>query len=70
MPESQPSKKRGGHAYGRRNLQLSNVAEPGELCLYAGHAIGRFSSSSMRFDSHQACVCLLYTSDAADSSRV
>lgn len=56
MSEAQPSKKRGGHAYGRRNLQLSNVAEPGALCIYAGHAIGRFSCSSMRFDSHQACV--------------
>ena len=33
-----PAKKRGGHAYGRRNLQLSNTAEEGELCLYAGHS--------------------------------
>jgi len=56
MAEAQPSKKVGGHAYGRRNLQLSNTAEEGELCLYSGHAIGRFSSTSMRFDSHQACV--------------
>ena len=56
MSESQPAKKRGGHAYGRRNLQLSNTAEEGELCLYAGHSVGRFSSVSMRFDSHQACV--------------
>ena len=56
MSEAQPAKKRGGHAYGRRNLQLSNTAEEGELCLYAGHSIGRFSSTSMRFDSHQACV--------------
>ena len=56
MPESQPSKKRGGHAYGRRNQQMSNVAEPGTLCIYSGHSIGRFSDSSMRFDSHQACV--------------
>jgi len=56
MPEAQPSKKVGGHTYGRRNLQLSNTAEEGELCLYSGHAIGRFSSTSMRFDSHQACV--------------
>ena len=56
MPEAQPSRKVGGHAYGRRNLQLSNTAEPGTLCLYSGHGIGRFSDSSMRFDSHQACV--------------
>jgi hypothetical protein len=56
MSEAQPAKRRGGHAYGRRNLQLSNTAEEGELCLYAGHSVGRFSSSSMRFDSHQACV--------------
>ena len=56
MAEAQPSKKVGGHTYGRRNLQLSNTAEEGELCLYSGHSIGRFSSTSMRFDSHQACV--------------
>ena len=56
MPEAQPSRKVGGHTYGRRNLQLSNTAEPGTLCLYSGHGIGRFSDSSMRFDSHQACV--------------
>ena len=56
MPESQPSKKRGGHAYGRRHLQISNTAEEGELCLYTGHSLGRFSSHSMRYDSHQACV--------------
>jgi len=56
MAEAKPSNKVGGHAYGRRNLQLSNTAEEGELCLYSGHAIGRFSSTSMRFDSHQACV--------------
>ncbi len=56
MAESRPSDKVGGHAYGRRNLQLSNTAEEGELCIYSGHSIGRFSSTSMRFDSHQACV--------------
>ena len=56
MSEAQPSRKVGGHAYGRRNLQLSNTAEEGTLCLYSGHSIGRFSSTSMRFDSHQACV--------------
>ena len=56
MPESQPSKKVGGHTYGRRNLNMSNTAEEGALCLYSGHSIGRFSSSSMRYDSHQACV--------------
>lgn len=27
MPESQPSKKVGGHTYGRRNLNMSNTAE-------------------------------------------
>ena len=56
MAEAQPSKKRGGHAYGRRNLQISNTAEEGELCIYYGHSIGRFSSHSMRYDSHAACV--------------
>ena len=56
MAEAQPSKKVGGHAYGRRHLQISNTAEEGELCLYTGHSLGRFSSHSMRFDSHQACV--------------
>ena len=54
MAESQPKRKVGGHAYGRRNADLSNTAEEGTLCLYSGHAIGRFSSSSMRYDSHQA----------------
>ncbi len=56
MAESQPSKKRGGHAYGRRNQQMSNTAEEGDLCLYTGHSLGRFSAHSMRYDSHQACV--------------
>lgn len=56
MTEAQPSKRTGGHAYGRRNLQLSNTAEEGEMCLYTGHSLGRFSNKSMRFDSHQACV--------------
>ncbi len=56
MSEAQPSKKVGGHAYGRRNLQMSNTAEEGELCIYTGHSLGRFSSHSMRYDSHQACV--------------
>ena len=56
MAEAQPAKRRGGHTYGRRNLELSNTAEEGELCLYIGHSLGRFSSKSMRFDSHQACT--------------
>ena len=56
MSEANPSNKRGGHAYGRRNQQMSNTAEEGELCLYIGHSLGRFSSTSMRYDSHQACV--------------
>lgn len=56
MKESQPSKKVGGHAYGRRKLNLSNTAEEGTLCIYTGHSIGKFSSTSMRYDSHQACV--------------
>jgi hypothetical protein len=56
MAEAQPSKKVGGHTYGRRNVQMSNTAEEGELCLYSGHSIGRFSATSMRYDSHQACV--------------
>ena len=56
MAEAKPSKKRGGHAYGRRVTQLSNTAEEGELCLYTGHSLGRFSTHSMRYDSHQACT--------------
>jgi hypothetical protein len=56
MAEAKPNNKRGGHAYGRRHMQMSNTAEEGELCLYTGHSLGRFSSHSMRFDSHQACV--------------
>jgi len=59
MSEAQPSKKVGGHAYGRRkprDRQLSNTAEEGELCIYTGHALGRFSSHSMRYDSHAACT--------------
>ena len=56
MAEAQPSKKRGGHAYGRRVRQMSNTAEEGELCLYSGHSLGRFSTHSMRYDSHAACV--------------
>ena len=58
MTESQPAKKKGGYTYGRRaaNRQLSNTAEESVLCIYHGHSLGRFSSASMRFDSHQACV--------------
>ena len=56
MAEAQPSKKVGGHAYGRRIRQMSNTAEEGELCIYSGHSLGRFSSHSLRYDSHQACV--------------
>ena len=56
MAEAQPSKKVGGHAYGRRVRQMSNTAEEGELCLYSGHSLGRFSTHSMRYDSHAACV--------------
>ena len=56
MAEAIPSKKVGGHAYGRRVRQMSNTAEEGELCLYTGHSLGRFSTHSMRYDSHQACV--------------
>ena len=56
MAEAQPNKRRGGHAYGRRHMQMSNTAEEGELCIYSGHSLGRFSSHSMRYDSHQACV--------------
>ena len=56
MAEAQPSNKRGGHAYGRRLMQMSNTAEEGELCLYTGHSPGRFANHSFRFDSHQACV--------------
>ena len=56
MSEARPSRKVGGHAYGRRHLQLSNTAEEGELCIYTGHSISRFSTHSMRYDSHQACT--------------
>ena len=55
MSEAKPSNK-GGHPYGRRHTQMSNVAVEGELCLYTGHSLGRFSSHSMRYDSHQACT--------------
>lgn len=54
MTESKPSSTPG--PYGKRNKQMSNTAEEGELCIYTGHSMGRFSSHSMRFDSHQACV--------------
>ena len=54
MSEAKP--KGTGHAYGRRNLQLSNTSEEGELCIYSGHSVRRFSASSMRYDSHQACT--------------
>ena len=56
MSEAQPSRKTGGHAYGRRHQTMSNTAEEGELCIYTGHSLGKFSSHSMRYDSHQACV--------------
>ena len=56
MSEAKPTKRRGGHAYGRRNQTMSNTAEQGELCIYTGHSLGQFSSHSMRYDSHQACV--------------
>ena len=36
--------------------RMTNTAEEGELCIYTGHSIGRFSNSSMRYDSHQACT--------------
>jgi hypothetical protein len=44
MSEAQPSKKTGGHAYGRRHQTMSNTAEEGELCIYTGHSLGRFST--------------------------
>lgn len=40
----------------RRNHDLTNTSVEGELCIYTGHSLGRFSSSSMRYDSHNACV--------------
>ena len=55
MAEAQPSKKK-NHPYGRRKATISNTAEEGQLCIYSGHGIGRYSDSSMRYDSHQACV--------------
>ena len=42
--------------FSRRFENLSNTSVEGELCLYTGHSLGRFSSSSMRYDSHNACV--------------
>ena len=42
--------------YSRRFQNLSNTSVEGELCLYTGHSLGRFSSASMRYDSHNACV--------------
>ena len=56
MSEAKPNSGRGGHAYGRRHQTMSNTAEEGELCIYPGHSMGRFSTHSMRYDSHQACV--------------
>lgn len=54
MAESKPLNK--GHAYGRKYGNLSNTSESGELCIYIGHGITKYSDSSMRFDSHQACT--------------
>ena len=54
MAEAKPYQK--GHAYGRRHGNLSNTAESGELCLYIGHGISKYSDSSYRYDSHQACT--------------
>jgi len=42
--------------FSRRFQNLSNTSVEGELCLYTGHSLGRFSSSSMRYDSHNACI--------------
>ena len=42
--------------FSKRFKDLSNTSVEGELCLYTGHSLGRFSSASMRYDSHQACV--------------
>ena len=55
MGEAKPTHK-GGHAYGRRHAQMSNTAVEGELCIYTGHGLGRFSNRSHRYDSHQACA--------------
>ena len=54
MAEAKPFQK--GHAYGRKYGNLSNTAESGELCIYIGHGISKFSDSSYRYDSHQACT--------------
>ena len=54
MAEAQKKGRAG--ARGRQFKQMSNTAEEGELCLYHGHSLGRFSATSMRYDSHQACV--------------
>ena len=42
--------------FSRRYENLSNTSVEGELCLYTGHSLGRFSSASMRYDSHNACI--------------
>jgi len=55
MSEAKPNKKV-SHPYGRRNAQMSNTAVEGELCIYSGHGLGRFSNRSHRYDSHQACT--------------
>ena len=55
MSEAKPSNNKNS-AYGRRKQSISNTAEEGQLCIYSGHGIGRYSDSSMRYDSHQACV--------------
>ena len=56
MANAQPANNRGVQGHGRRLRQLATSPAEGELCLYTGHSLGRFSTHSMRYDSHQACT--------------
>ena len=58
MSEANPSKKkRWTRIWSAVAQQMSNTAEEGELCLYTSVTpLVSFSSTSMRYDSHQACV--------------
>lgn len=42
--------------FSKRHHNITNTAEEGDLCIYSGHSMGRFSSHSMRYESHNACV--------------
>ena len=56
MSEAKPKARRGGHAYGRRISRCLTLLKKENFVSTTGHSLGRFSSHSMRYDSHQACV--------------